>query len=51
VCIVTEVDLDERVGGYHSWWDVAVAEVSTNPDVQEARAAYETAKARQRYFL
>jgi len=51
VCIVTEVDRSERVGGYHSWWDVAVAEVSTNPDVQTARANYEAAKARERYYL
>ncbi len=50
VCIVTEVDSEARVGSYHSWWDVAVAEVSDSPGVQKARAEYEAAKARQRYF-
>ncbi len=51
VCIVTEVDRSERVPGYESWWDVAVAEVSTNADVQSARVEYEEAKKNQRYFL
>ncbi|GAB4509980.1 MAG: 3D-(3,5/4)-trihydroxycyclohexane-1,2-dione acylhydrolase (decyclizing) [Anaerolineae bacterium] len=51
VCIVTEVDRRQRVGGYESWWDVAVAEVSENPDVQQARAEYEAAKQRERYYL
>ncbi len=51
VCIVVETDRDQRVGGYHTWWDVAVAEVSDDPAVREARQQYETAKRRQRYFL
>jgi 3D-(3,5/4)-trihydroxycyclohexane-1,2-dione acylhydrolase (decyclizing) len=51
VCIVTEVDRRQRVGGYESWWDVGVAEVSTSPDVQQARAAYEQAKDKERYHL
>jgi len=51
VCIVTQVDREQRVGGYESWWDVAIAEVSDNPDVQQARAEYEEHKKRQRYFL
>ncbi len=51
VCIVTEVDRRQRVGGYESWWDVAVAEVSDNPEVQRARAEYEAKKARERYFI
>jgi 3D-(3,5/4)-trihydroxycyclohexane-1,2-dione acylhydrolase (decyclizing) len=50
VCIVTEVDRHQRVGGYESWWDVAVAEVSENPDVQAARADYEAKKLKERYF-
>ncbi len=50
VCIATEVDRRQRVGGYESWWDVAVAEVSDNPAVQEARENYEEAKPRERYF-
>lgn len=51
VCIVTEVDRRERVGGYESWWDVAVAEVSDNPDVQQARQQYEQDKQNERYYL
>jgi 3D-(3,5/4)-trihydroxycyclohexane-1,2-dione acylhydrolase (decyclizing) len=51
VCIVTETDRRQRVSGYESWWDVAVAEVSDNPDVQKAREDYETAKAKERYHL
>ncbi|MBK9745457.1 MAG: 3D-(3,5/4)-trihydroxycyclohexane-1,2-dione acylhydrolase (decyclizing) [Chloroflexi bacterium] len=51
VCIVTEVDRRQRVGGYESWWDVSVAEVSENPDVQRARAAYEAAKQKERHYL
>ena len=51
VCIVTEVDRRQRVGGYESWWDVAVAEVSDNPDVQQARRDYEEAKKKQRHYL
>jgi 3D-(3,5/4)-trihydroxycyclohexane-1,2-dione acylhydrolase (decyclizing) len=49
--IVVPVDREARVGGYGSWWDVPVAEVSTSPDVQEARAAYDVAKLRERDFL
>ena len=49
--IVVETDREERVGGYDSWWDVAVAEVSESPDVQQARQEYEDAKRRQRAYL
>ncbi len=51
VCIVTETDREQRVGGYESWWDVAVAEISENPEVQQARREYEQAKGKERYFL
>ena len=51
VCIVTETDRRQRVGGYESWWDVAVAEVSDNPDVQQSRKEYEEARANERYHL
>ncbi|MGQ9851251.1 MAG: 3D-(3,5/4)-trihydroxycyclohexane-1,2-dione acylhydrolase (decyclizing) [Aggregatilineaceae bacterium] len=51
VCIVIEVDRRQRVGGYESWWDVAVAEVSENPDVQRARAEYAEHKKRERHYL
>ncbi|MFC1959816.1 3D-(3,5/4)-trihydroxycyclohexane-1,2-dione acylhydrolase (decyclizing), partial [Chloroflexota bacterium] len=51
VCIVTEVDRRQRVAGYESWWDVAIAEVSENPEVQQSRQEYEAAKLDQRHFL
>ncbi|MFN8448073.1 MAG: thiamine pyrophosphate-dependent enzyme [Anaerolineae bacterium] len=51
VCIVVETDRRQRVGGYESWWDVAVAEVSENPAVQQARENYEQAKAKERNYL
>lgn len=51
VCIVTEVDRSQRVGGYESWWDVAVPEVSENPAVQEARKNYEAEKKKERHYL
>ena len=49
--IVVPVDRESRVGGYDSWWDVPVAEVSTSPEVREARAAYENARRKERDFL
>ena len=52
VCvIVVPVDRDSRVGGYESWWDVPVAEVSSSQDVRSARAAYEAARRGERDFL
>jgi 3D-(3,5/4)-trihydroxycyclohexane-1,2-dione acylhydrolase (decyclizing) len=50
VCILVEVDRTQRVPGYESWWDVAVAEVSDNPEVQQARENYVSAKAKERHF-
>ena len=49
--IVVPVDRESRVGGYESWWDVPVAERSTAADVQRARAAYETARRKERDYL
>jgi 3D-(3,5/4)-trihydroxycyclohexane-1,2-dione acylhydrolase (decyclizing) len=49
--IVVPVDRESRVGGYESWWDVPVAEVSSNPDVRKARAAYEASRRKERDFL
>jgi 3D-(3,5/4)-trihydroxycyclohexane-1,2-dione acylhydrolase (decyclizing) len=50
---VVYVRTDPQVGvpGYESWWDVPVAEVSTDPDVRQARAAYEDARRKERDFL
>jgi 3D-(3,5/4)-trihydroxycyclohexane-1,2-dione acylhydrolase (decyclizing) len=49
--VVIETDLNARVPGYESWWDVAIAEVSEMETVQSARSAYETAKEKERYFF
>ena len=49
--IVVPVDRAARSPGYDAWWDVAVAEVSTRPEVREARARYEEERRRYRYFL
>ena len=49
--IVVPVDREARVGGYDSWWDVPVAEVSTSREVQAARAVWEIAQQRERDFL
>ncbi len=46
--ITVEVDRDEAVPGYESWWDVAVAEVSELASVSVAREAYETARRDER---
>ncbi len=47
------VPIDPAIGvpGYDAWWDVAVAEVSEQPEVQRARAAWEQGKQRQRWYL
>ena len=49
--IVVPVDRESRVGGYESWWDVPVADVSTIPEVQDARAVYGAARRKARDFL
>ena len=45
------VERESRVGGYDSWWNVPVAEVSNSGTVRDARAAYETARRKERDFL
>jgi 3D-(3,5/4)-trihydroxycyclohexane-1,2-dione acylhydrolase (decyclizing) len=49
--VVVETSREARVPGYDSWWDVAVAEVSNDLKVQKARADYEQARKKERYFL
>ena len=49
--IVVPVDREARVGGYDSWWDVPVPEVSTRREVQAAREAYDAARRMERDFL
>ena len=46
--IYAEVDPNKGVPGYESWWDVPVAEVSSQPDVRAARARWQDGKAKQR---
>lgn len=49
--IVVETSYDQRVAGYESWWDVAIAEVSEREPVQAARKKYEKARGKERYFF
>src|SRR3989440_1832889 len=49
--IYIQNDRYEGVPGYESWWDVPVAEVSEMPQVQAARAEWETMRAQERYFM
>jgi 3D-(3,5/4)-trihydroxycyclohexane-1,2-dione acylhydrolase (decyclizing) len=49
--VVVETDINERVPGYESWWDVAIAEVSEVDAVRKARAEYEQAIKKERHFL
>lgn len=49
--VVVETDPSVGVPGYESWWDVAVAEVSTSETVQRARAEYEEKRRSERYFF
>ncbi len=49
--IAVEVDRDQRVPAYESWWDVPVAEVSDVEAVRQARAEYERALENERSFL
>jgi len=49
--IVVETSYDDRVPGYESWWDVAIAEVSESESVRAARKRYEQARMKERYFL
>jgi len=48
--IVVETDRERAVGGYESWWDVPVAEVSEMEGVKAARAAFEEAARRERCY-
>ena len=49
--ILVETDINQRVPGFESWWDVPIAETSQLPQVQAARAAYEDDRRRERYFF
>ena len=49
--VVVETSYEERVPGYESWWDVAIAEVSESASVKLARQNYEEARKKERYFF
>jgi 3D-(3,5/4)-trihydroxycyclohexane-1,2-dione acylhydrolase (decyclizing) len=49
--IVVETDPSVSVPSYESWWDVAVAEVSSMESVRAARLNYEQSRQRERYHL
>ncbi|HTE54493.1 MAG TPA: 3D-(3,5/4)-trihydroxycyclohexane-1,2-dione acylhydrolase (decyclizing) [Kofleriaceae bacterium] len=49
--IAVETDPSVRVGGYDSWWDVPVAEVSEMDGVAAARAAWEESVRKERHHL
>jgi 3D-(3,5/4)-trihydroxycyclohexane-1,2-dione acylhydrolase (decyclizing) len=49
VMIYIEVPADVRLPGY-SWWDVPMAATSAVPAVQKARAGYDRARQRQRFY-
>jgi 3D-(3,5/4)-trihydroxycyclohexane-1,2-dione acylhydrolase (decyclizing) len=49
--IVIATDREVRVPGYESWWDVPPAEVSSSPEVDAARSAYDLARRKQRWYL
>jgi 3D-(3,5/4)-trihydroxycyclohexane-1,2-dione acylhydrolase (decyclizing) len=49
--VYVPIDPTAGVPGYDSWWDVAVAEVSEQDSVREARTAWEAGRNRERYFF
>jgi 3D-(3,5/4)-trihydroxycyclohexane-1,2-dione acylhydrolase (decyclizing) len=49
--VVVETSYDDRVPGYESWWDVAIAEVSASEEVKAARQKYEEARRKERLFF
>ena len=49
--VVVETDINSRVAGYESWWDVPIAEVSEVEAVQAAREEYVESKKKERYFV
>ncbi len=51
VVVHVEVDRYEGVPSYDSWWDVPVAEVTTDESVRAARVEYEAARQAQRQHV
>lgn len=50
VLIYVQVEVDAGVPSYEGWWDVPVAEVSSEETVRDARRSYEVARQRQRLY-
>jgi len=48
--IVANVDPEQRVPGFESWWDVPVAAATEQDSVKQARKAYDTAREHVRIF-
>jgi 3D-(3,5/4)-trihydroxycyclohexane-1,2-dione acylhydrolase (decyclizing) len=49
--VYVSIDPTAGVPGYDSWWDVAVAQVSEQDSVRDARKAWEAGRTRERWFL
>ena len=49
--IYIKTDIYRTVKGYHAWWEVPIAEVSSLEEVKRARKEYEENKKRQKYYL
>jgi 3D-(3,5/4)-trihydroxycyclohexane-1,2-dione acylhydrolase (decyclizing) len=49
--VVVETSYEQRVPGYESWWDVAIAEVSESGRVRAAREKYDEARKKERWFF
>jgi 3D-(3,5/4)-trihydroxycyclohexane-1,2-dione acylhydrolase (decyclizing) len=49
--VYVPVDPTARVPGHGCWWDVPVSEVSEQGSVNRARAEYEAARKKQRWFV
>ena len=51
VVIASETDRGARGGGFESWWDVPVAEVSEQESVRDARKQYDGHREAERFLL
>jgi len=49
--IYVPIESQERVRGFEGWWDVPIAEVSDQSDINTARDEYEAGRAKQRWFI
>jgi 3D-(3,5/4)-trihydroxycyclohexane-1,2-dione acylhydrolase (decyclizing) len=49
--VVVETDINRRVPGYESWWDLAIVEGSGVEPVRTARREYILARLKESYFF